>query len=116
MLLQKRIRKEVRSALSAQKNSVVDWHARVVEPVVTSSELEEGIDVSMADHEYSILLATVLMIAYEILLLPEAMEKEGTTGFLVTTFERFLCESGVHRRAVNGLKDERRACSMVEQC
>jgi hypothetical protein len=51
MLLQTRIRKEVRSALSAETNSVVNWHARVFEPVVTSFELEEGVDVSMADYE-----------------------------------------------------------------
>jgi hypothetical protein len=98
MLLPEHIRIAVLSASLLRAHSDVDWYALILEPVVTSFDLEGSPDVSLADHEYIILLATVITMAYEILLLPGAKENVTTTAFLATPFERFLCEPEVYGR------------------
>jgi hypothetical protein len=87
------------------KDTEKDWEVQVLMPLIANFNNTEDLKISTADTEYITLLATVTILAYEILLLPEASRDNE---FLTKTFTDYLCEPEIYRQLNKSLKAEHR--------
>jgi hypothetical protein len=105
--LHKRIKSTICNALQTAPDGSVDWETQVFEPVIAGFRIKERLNTSIADAEYLVLISAVIMLAYEILLLPAVGEELSTSGFLVRTCHEYLCEPTVSCKLIAQLESER---------
>lgn len=102
--LKQRIRSAVRGMSTADRIGPVDWEKLVFEPVIAEFHVVEDLAVSAADAEYIVLIATVVTLAYEILLLPAVNVDITTRGFLCRMFCEYICEPTISSKLIEHLK------------
>lgn len=106
--LQKHIRQTIQQTLQSSAADVVDWEAQVLMPIIADFNLVEDLGVSTVDAEYIVLLSTVVILAFEVLLLPEVSCLHSTSEFLVGMFEQYFCEPEICRTMSSRLEEEQR--------
>jgi len=104
--LKQRIRSAVRGMSTAARIGPVDWEKLVFEPIIAEFRIEEDLAVSAADAEYIVLIATVITLAYEILLLPAVNVDITTRSFLCRMFCEYICEPTISSKLIEHLKME----------
>lgn len=108
MPLHKRIQRSIKNAQQAALEFPVDWEKQVLAPIIGETHITEDLGVSVADAEYVVLLAAVIILAYEILVLPAAVDDLSTNKYLVRLFDNYLGEPVVSCQLIARLTVEQR--------
>jgi len=108
--LQKRIRVSIHrtQALQILSDRSVDWSTELFDPIIAECDIFEHLGISDEDAEYLVLLATLLILAYELCLLPRVSRQPHTKTFLVQAFKDYLSEPEVCYRVAGKLNSEYR--------
>jgi hypothetical protein len=108
--LQERIQVSIHRTQTLQILSArtVDWSAEVFNPIIAECESPKHLGVSDDDAEYLVLLATLLILAYELCLLPLVSRQPHTKSFLIQAFKDYLSEPEVCYRVAGKLDSEYR--------
>lgn len=116
--LQKKVRETILTALTSTSADNVNWRSQVFEPIIAtfvsvkclgvSFAPIKCLKISIADTDYVILLATLVILSYEILLLPEAIHQRPLNDFLPGTFKELICEPTVCYLLSRRLEEEQR--------
>jgi hypothetical protein len=111
MRLHKTIRETMMHVRRTTKDTELDWETKVFVPVVANFNPVEDLKISNADTDYIILLATIIVLAYEILLLPGASRNNK---FLAKTFNDYLCEPEIYCQLNKSLKVEQQRLNRAD--
>ncbi|KAH4915904.1 hypothetical protein HBI38_000700 [Parastagonospora nodorum] len=104
--LKQRIRSAVREMSTAARIGPVDWERLVFDPIIAEFHIVEDLAVSVADAEYIVLIATVVILSHEILLLPAVNVDITTSGFLDRIFCDYICEPTISSKLIEHMKME----------
>jgi hypothetical protein len=104
--LQTRIRHAISEAKRKTSGNAVDWETQVLAAVIGDSHITEDLEVSVPDAEYVVLLASVVILAYELLLQPATENDHSDDTFLARMFCEYLCEPVVSCQLIAQLESE----------
>ncbi|KAL5114490.1 hypothetical protein ACEQ8H_007633 [Pleosporales sp. CAS-2024a] len=104
--LQNLIWSAMRDALQARPNDCTDWETRVFEPIIVDFDRRQGLNMSAGDGDYLVLLATVVILGYEVLLVSCLREQPTTSLLLAHLFDKYICEPEINCKLIAHLKAE----------
>jgi len=91
--LSQRVKSDVHALISeSDLDPRIDWETAIFRPIIATFDILEDLGVSNEDAEYILLLATLLILAFELLLLSGKSRAGRMRGFLARTFEDYLVE------------------------
>ena len=104
--LQKYIRQILQQALQSTSAEDVDWEAHAFKCVIADFKLNEDLGIEVGDTEYVVLLATVVILAFEVSVLPEVSYMRSTSAFLMSAVEQYFCEPEVYLAMATRIEEE----------
>lgn len=104
--LHKHMRHAINQLGQRSRVHAVDWQAQLLVPFIAEFRVIRDIGVSKADEEYILLLSTVIVLAYELLMLPEIACQDSTMDFLDSKFDQTFCEPEICRSMILRLEAE----------
>ncbi|KAF1938326.1 hypothetical protein EJ02DRAFT_410613, partial [Clathrospora elynae] len=86
----------------------IDWEIKVFRPMIATFDIQEKLGICIGDTEYVFLLATILLLAYEILIDSGKAKAPITRSFLARAFHEYFSEPEICSRISEVLESERK--------
>jgi hypothetical protein len=107
--LLKQVQREVRAvSRRSYLDNKIDWEVQVFKPIIATFEIQDDLGIYRGDAEYVFLLATVLMLAYELLLMASKSTAPKTRSFLARAFAEYFVEPEICCQVAEVLEAERK--------
>ncbi|CAE7208572.1 hypothetical protein PTNB73_07645 [Pyrenophora teres f. teres] len=107
--LAQRVKCDVHALISeAGLDPTTDWEHTVFIPIIADFDITENLGVPKEDAEYILLLAALLILAFELLILCGKNKAERTRNFLAQAFDKYLVEPEIVREIDRTLEAKRR--------
>jgi hypothetical protein len=107
--LSRRVQCEVRAiSRGSHLDTTVDWEASVFRPIIATFDIQKDSGICQGDAEYVFLLATLLMLAYELLWMAGKSEAPKARSFLTRSFSECFIEPEICYNVSEMFESERK--------